>query len=228
MHQQFHKISIAFTTRLFADGLESIVKEFEKFNLVFTSPVEDELIDNLESNVSEQILILEVDCPGQKDLDLIREIKQSFPALKILLLSQMPRQKVGLQLLDSGLSGYLLKSCTKQDLFAAMNKIIENKPYICSVITRHLFAGSKEDPVEENYDLTEREKEVLAMLVNSYSNKQIAGVLNLSENTIKTHRRNIFTKFGASNLLGMVTYAYRSNLIDLGSNEHCYGCPHVN
>jgi len=53
-------------------------------------------------------------------------------------------------------------------------------------------------------------------------------MLNLSENTVKTHRRNIHLKFGVSNLLGMVAHAYRSNLIDTENDEVCYGCPHVN
>ena len=228
MPHRTNRISIAFTSKLFADGLESMIRDHEKFCMQFSSPAGDELINHLVNHSVEQIMILELDCPGSKDLDIIHELKESFPFIRILLISQMPRQKIGIELIDSGISGYLLKSCTKQDLFAAVDKIIENKPYICSVITRQLFAAGKEVPLEENYALTEREKEVLTMLANSYTNKQIAFKLNLSENTVKTHRRNILSKFGVSNLLGMITFAYRSNLIDVGSSEHCYGCPHVN
>jgi len=228
MPQHTNRISIAYTSKIIADGLESMIRDHGKFFLTFTSPVGDELINHLVNHSVEQILIVELECPGRKDLDIISELKESFPFIRILLLSQMPRHRIGTELIDSGISGYLLKSCTKQDMFAAMDKIIENKPYFCSVITRQLFSVGKEDPSEESYALTVREREVLTMLANSYTNKQIAFKLNLSENTVKTHRRNIRSKFGVSNLLGMITFAYRSNLIDLGSSEHCYGCPHVN
>lgn len=228
MPHRINRISIAYSSKLFADGLESMIKDHVKFNLAFTFPAGDELISHLENHTFEHIMVLELDCPGRTDLDLIHKLKKSFPLVRVLLVSQMPRHKIGNELIGSGISGYLLKSCTKQDLFTAMDKITENKPYICSVITRQLFAGGKEDPEEKGYDLTEREKEVLTMLANNYTNKQIAFKLNLSENTVKTHRRNILSKFGVSNLLGMITFAYRSNLINVGSSEHCYGCPHVN
>jgi len=228
MSGQKHKISIAYTTRLFSDALESLIKNLENFSLTFTSPVGKDLFKNLSNNSSDQILILEVNCPGIRDLDHIQTLIASYPLLKILLLSLLPRTNIGFELIESGISGYLLKSCAKEDLFSALNKIVENKPYICSDITQNLFTGKKKDQDKRDYDLTDREKEVLSMLVSSHTNKQIAGKLNLSENTVKTHRRNIHTKFGVSNLLGMVRYACRANLIDFGDDGYCLVCPYVN
>ena len=228
MSRQIHKISIGYTTRLFSDGLEAIIDRFENFTVEFTSPIGKELFNKLANNSFEQILILQVNCPSTRDLDQIKKLIESYPLVKILFLSLLPRTNIGCELIESGISGYLLKSCAKEDLFSALNKISENKPYICSDITQNLFTGKKKDQDKKEYDLTDREKEVLSMLVSSHTNKQIASKLNLSENTVKTHRRNIHTKFGVSNLLGMVRYACRSNLIDFGDDGYCLVCPYVN
>jgi DNA-binding NarL/FixJ family response regulator len=228
MPDQNHKISIGYTTRLFSDGLEAIIERFENFSVVSTSPIGKELFSKLTDNSFEQILILQVNCPSSRDLDHIKHVLESYPHVKILLISLLPRTNIGFKLIESGISGYLLKSCNKEDLSSALNKIKDNKPYICSDITQNLFTGKKKDKDKKEYDLTDREKEVLSMLVSSHTNKQIASKLNLSENTIKTHRRNIHSKFGVSNLLGMVRYACRSNLIDFGDDGYCLVCPYVN
>jgi len=222
------KISIGYSSRLFAEGLEAIIQNVHRYTISFMAPIGPELFSQLENNQIEQILIIQVHCPGRKDLNLIHQLCDSFPFIKILFLSQMPRKRIGMGLFESGISGYLLKTCAKQDLLHAIQKIIENRPYFCSTITSHLVNSKKEEQEEEKYNLTEREKEVLSLLVNNFSNKQIASRLNLSENTVKTHRRNIHSKFGVSNLLGMVAHAYKSNLIDTENHEICYGCPHVN
>lgn len=228
MQSPKNNIAIAYTTRLFAEGLETLINDLEDYNVTFTIPLGKELFKILESMASDHILILEVNCPGMRDLDHINKLSESFPLLKLLLLSLLPRTNIGIDLIESGISGYLLKSCTKEDLVSALNKIVTDKPYICSDITQNLFTGKNKYQAAGNYTLTDREKEILSLLVSSHTNKQIARKLNLSENTVKTHRRNIHAKFGVNNLLGMVRYACRSNLIDFGDDGYCLACPYVN
>lgn len=228
MPDQNNNIFIAYTTKLFADGLSSMIQGLKDFNLVYTFPIGKGLFSNQSLKGSNGILILEVNCPGMRDLDQIQKLINSFPLIKILIISLLPRKDIGIQLLESGISGYLLKSCGEADLLSALNKIIEHKPYFCSDITKNLITGEKKNHGQTDISLTDREKEVLTMLVSSYTNKEIALKLNLSENTVKTHRRNIQSKFGVSNLLGMVRYACRSNLIDFGDDGYCHVCPYVN
>ena len=229
MQGPIHKVFIGYTMRLFADGLESIIKEFENYSLSSSSQIGKNLIKNLANNSHSDILILEINCPGTRELEYIRNLKDKFPQQKILLLSLLPRHSIGIELLESGIMGYLLKSCSKQDLLTALNKFTEDKPHFCSDIIMNLLNGKTGHHDRNDRSLTDREKEILSLLVNSQTNKQIARRLKLSENTIKSHRRNIQAKFGVSNLLGMVRYACRSNLIDFGDDKFCMDCPfHVN
>lgn len=221
-------VAIAYTTKLFADGLESIINDLEDFHVEHKTPIGTELAKDIESKSPAHFLIYEVNCPSLKDLDYIRKLLESNQLLRIILLSHLPRTDIGFKLLDSGISSYLLNSCSREDLLSAFNKIINGKPYFCSDITKKLFSrhNNKEDVTD--YDLTEREKEILSLLVSSHTNRQIAGKLNLSENTVKTHRRNIQAKFGVSNIIGMVRFACRTNLIDFGDDGYCNVCPYVN
>jgi len=228
MGSQKHKLFIGYTTRLFSDGLEAMVKDFEEIECAHSAPIGESLAESIAIDPSIEILILEVNCPSKVHLDIIQNVRHSFPYLKILLLSLLPRKEIGIDLIDSGIFGYLLKSCGKEDLRSALDKIIQNMPYICADISKSLLIGKRRKQEEENKLLTDREKEVLSLLVNNTSNKQIAQSLKISENTVKTHRRNIHSKFGVSNLIGLVRYACRSNLIDFGDDGYCMVCPYVN
>jgi two-component system nitrate/nitrite response regulator NarL len=223
-----HPVIIAYTSRLFSDGLESIIEEFDHFHVINSLPVGAGLWSLLGNNELPEVLILEMNHPGNGDLNFIKSLTASFPPIKILLISNIPNSKLTGDLLDSGIMGYLIKSCAGKDLLTALHKMSENKHYFCSDITKTLLTSNHIHQKTQDYILTEREIEILKMLVQNQTNKKIAEELDISENTVKTHRRNIHHKFGTSNLLGMVRYACRENLVDFGCEEFCTACPYVN
>lgn len=223
-----NKVIIAYTSRLFSDGLACIINNFEGFTAIRSfALLGSRILDNFPDKTYADILVLEVNCPLKLHLEHIHSLLEAFPNQRIVLLSNLPRPDIGVALIESGISVYMIKSCGKEDLLAAFHKIIEGKPYFCSDITQRLLSTNHKDRQEKEVKLTDREKEILGLLVRSYSNKQIAIRLNLSENTIKTHRKNIHAKFGVSNLIGLVRHACRSNLIDFGDDGFCLVCPYV-
>lgn len=221
------KVFIAYTSRLFSDGLHDMIDTFEGYTAMRSFPFGNSILDNFSDKTRADILVLEVNCPLKRHLEQIYCLLEAFPNQKIILLSNQPRLEIGVDIIESGISAYMLKSCGKEDLLAAFRKIIEGKHYFCSDITQRLLSPNYENPYEKEVKLTDREKEILGLLVNSYSNKQIAIQLSLSENTVKTHRKNIHAKFGVSNLIGLVRYACRSNLIEFGDEGFCLVCPYV-
>jgi len=222
-----HQVLIAYSSRLFSNGLESIIDGFDNFSVLNSLPVGEKLKTLLDSNRSPDFLILEVEHPGERDLNYIKALSETCSSIKILLLSHLPNRHMTGSLLGSGISGYLLKSCTRQDLLSALNKMSEDKPYFCSDITKTLLKHNNHQNETEQPSLTGREIEILTLLVQGRTNRFVADDLKLSENTVKTHRRNIQKKFGMSNLLGMVRYACRENLVDFGCADFCTTCPYV-
>lgn len=220
-------VIIGYKTKLLSDGLKRVLNHYEGFSVIADYPIGDYAHSEVPEHTSETLYILELNCPAQRDLGYIQHINGVYPHHKIITLSYLPRHDMIVELLDSGISGCFLKSCGAEDLIMGMRKIAEGKPYFCSEITRNMLTARKKNVSQAEFDLTERERDVLGMLVNSYSNKQIASALSLSENTVKTHRKNIHAKFGVSNLIGLVRYACRTNLIDFGDDGFCLVCPYV-
>jgi len=221
-----NQIVIGYTNKLFSDGLVSMIGGFDEFAVLKTTPVGKDLLILLKQLNGVDILIIELNKPGISDLVNLRTLLTAFPLIRILLLSHLPRNHLSYKLIDSGIDAYLLKSCNRQDVLTALEKLNENKNYFCSDITKKIMAENNRSQNQEEINLTLREKEILTMLVNCKTNNQIANKIGLSENTVKTHRRNILTKFGVNNLFGMVRYACRASLIDFGGDEFCLECPH--
>ena len=227
MTQKKHQVVIGYTEKMFSQGLESIIDGFEGFIVFGRARTGQKLIALLNRLRSVDIMIVELNHPTKNDLAFITSLIATYPLIRILLVSHQPRYYVGRKLIESGLDAYLLKECSKDDVLIALNKIVDNKNYFCSDITKALMSLDNECRLKEQTNLSIREKEILKRLVNSSTNRQIGEDLGISENTVKTHRRNIQTKFGVNNLLGMVRFACRSNLIDFGEDEFCMDCPHL-
>lgn len=222
------KIFIGYSNRLFADGLEALIKGFDDFEVMHTYPLGDALIK--QSGLLDDIdaLIIECDQPKRQEINLIHSLQDRYPGIRILLISYQPGLQIGMEILDSGISSYLLKACTSNDLQTALDKISQNKEYFCSDITKELISTSKKIHDEKQHELTNREVEVLSLLVDCQTSWEIAEKLQISENTVKTHKRNLQSKLGANNLLDMFMYALKNNIVDVRSTEFCSGCPYFN
>ena len=227
MTQRKKQVVIGYTERMFSQGLESIIDGFDDYIVFDRARIGQKLLALLDRLKSVEILIIEIKYPTQKDLDYITSLVKNYPVIQILLISHLPPINIGRELIESGIDAYLLKECSKHDVLIALNKIVDSKNYFCSDITKVLLSSNRECQVKEETNLTLREKDILAGLVNGRTNGQIGEDLGISENTIKTHRRNIQSKFGVNNLLGMVRFAFRANLIDFREDEFCMNCPHL-
>lgn len=164
------------------------------------------------------VVIMDIAMPGLNGIDATRQITRRDPDIKVIILSMHADESYILRALGAGAKGYLLKESTETDVLPAVRSVQEGKPYFTPSIARVLLEDyirvMKQNNVQDSYELlTEREKEVLQLLAEGKSNKDVAQLLNLSPHTIDSHRTNLMHKLELHNTAELVLYAVRKGII---------------
>jgi len=165
----------------------------------------------------EAILAIDPNSDPDLGLNFLREIKEVYPLLYILVISaNMPEEQL-FQILKLGIENVLTKDCDQNELTLALRASSEKEKYfdktVLNLIVNKQFTDNPKNPVN-NPDLTNRELEVLRLIALGKSTKEIAGDLIVSPHTVYTHRKNIMRKLGVNNGSELILYAVRSGLID--------------
>ncbi len=164
----------------------------------------------LAEKLRPQVIVMDCALPGMSGLVATRRILEASPEIAILMLSMHSEDTWVRQSLDAGARGYLLKNAIDLDLATAIRKIAEGQ----SVLDRQLFKPSGLKGERES-GLTARELEILQLIVDGKSNKEIAAQLDLSVNTVAVHRANIMDALGIHKTAELVVYAIRNGLVNL-------------
>ena len=218
-------IVIGYNNRLISESLSALISNkpfYQVTGLIRNGP---DFFKQLLNKKADFILI-EEDIPNLTTLEYLEKIGEEFPLMKIMLIANTVNNGYVGKLMNAGLSAFILKSCGKEDLYSALTKIAEGKKFFCSTITQLLLKEYTGRDDDAHMTLTNRELHVLKHLVNGYANKEIASELKISESTVKTHRKNLMAKFGAQNLINLVRYACRENLVDFEKSSICISCPY--
>lgn len=224
MLRDYTNIFISYDNRLIYDGIVCLIGAKTEYRHLGGAPTGETVVRELEKKPDVDILIVEKTIMGHSFLVYLKELMAKFPDIKILLVAAACNIRDVDEFLDIGIYGWILKSCGREDMFSALAHLSSGNPYICTHVSQ---AMHKEHLKRTNSPkiLTERESDVLKYLIDGYSNKQIAHEIKVSESTVKTHRKNMMVKFGSGNLLSMLRYACRENLVDFGMNNFCKCCP---
>jgi DNA-binding NarL/FixJ family response regulator len=161
------------------------------------------------------LAILDVSMPKLTGLQAAREIKQQAPEVDVLLLSMHDEERYLYEALRVGAGGYVLKRAADQDLVRAVRAVKNGEPFLTAEAQRSLvrsWMDSGEAPPKDV--LTARELEVVKLIAEAHTNKQIAEILGLSEKTVESHRANVFHKLGMRDRVELVRYAVRRGLIE--------------
>ncbi len=157
------------------------------------------------------LLITDYAMPDMDGIELIRHAKSIAPDLKIIVLSMHDEASVIREVIAAGADGYVLKKYARQELFHAIDTVLNNRPYWSAEVGRIMLKSLQSD--DEPQALTEREIEVLRLIVRELTSKQIAKQLFISERTVETHRKNLMRKLKCSGTVGLIKYALNRNLI---------------
>ncbi len=156
------------------------------------------------------VLLMDINLPQKSGLDLCVEIKNKYPAIKIIGLSTSDQASVIRKMIENGASGYLLKDALKNEIITAIQTVVKGKTYVSQSVEEVL---KKKNENEGLPLLTKREKQVLELIAEGFTNPQIADKLFLDVTTINSHRKNMLTKYNLSNTAVLIKFAITHNLI---------------
>ena len=196
-----YSIGITDDHLLFAEGISNMIANRADLNLSFVAATVPEMLAFL-AQTPVDFLLLDVNLPPFNGLELLTELKQQYREMKIMILSMYQPADISLDLMTFKGDAYVLKISGKhilEEAFDAMSKgIIYLDPNIISKKTQ-------EDAFTQQLRLTKREKEIISLIAAGKTSKEIAGLLFLSELTIKTHRKNISEKLGTNNVANLLS-----------------------
>ena len=172
----------------------------------------------LAAELLPNIVIMDIAMPQLNGLDAAQQITKTNPRVAVIVLSMYSDEEFLIRALSAGAKGYLLKDSAEADVLRAVHAVAQGRTYFTPSIAHTLLEDYmrrlQQEGVQDRYDLlTDREREVLQLLAEGRSNKEVAALLNLSIHTIDTHRTNFMQKLGLHNTAEIVIYAMRKKII---------------
>jgi DNA-binding NarL/FixJ family response regulator len=174
-------------------------------------------VEALELTLAERpdVCVLDVAMPRMTGIQAAREIKSHAPDTHVLVLSMHDDERYVFEALKAGASGYVLKREADQDLVTAVRAVERGEPFLTNAAERSLvrewMADDSPGPTER---LSPREQEVVKLIAEAFTNRQIAETLHVSEKTVESHRTNVFRKLGMRDRVELVRYAIRRGLVE--------------
>lgn len=204
--------------KLFGQGLSSLIKSIRHYHIVGVIDHGDEVVGKIQSltqmNIPVSIVILDFEIPGECGVKLVKHIKKISPITAVIILSMHNRFDIINELYESGISGYLLKNMSFNELETALELVQNGKTYFSQDIIEVLMSNPMDTSSKKNeIVLTTREKEVLNLIVKGCKTLEIGKLLFISKYTVETHRKNLLSKLKVHNSPELVKRAFELQLI---------------
>jgi len=214
--QKQYRILVADDHVLIRYGIKNIIKKNDQFAVVGEVNNGKQLMSFLEDSEID-LIILDISMPDIGGMEAIGLVKNKYPWIKILMLTMHKNKQYFYNAMAAGADGYLMKDDSDEELLVAITKVLNGKNYISPYMTDdfaddviNMYRNERRTPFQE---LTKREKEILQLVVQGFTSKQMAGQLNLSQRTIDHHRSNLLRKFNRKNSIDLVNYAVRNGFV---------------
>ena len=193
-----------------------ILNNDPRFQVVAECGSGEEAVE-LARNLRPNIVIMDINLPGINGIEATHQIRKFSPASKILGVSLHTQPTYARKMMQKGASGYVTKNSSREEMFKAIMEIHNGKKYICeeikNILSEQVISG--EEPQTGLNSLSQREIEIITLIKNGHSSKEIAESLNISVKTVEVHRYNILKKLNLKNAASLVNFINNSQL-DLG------------
>lgn len=166
-----------------------------------------------------QVLVLDLMLPGLHGLEVARQVARRLPQIRVIILSMYANEAYVLEALRHGAAGYVLKGATATDLVRAVHEVVAGRRYLSPPLSEHAITAyiekAEASPPDRYKLLTTREREVLQLAAEGYTNAQIGDRLSISTRTVETHRANMMQKLGLRSQTDLVRYALQHGILPL-------------
>jgi len=213
------RVFLADDHALFRDGLRALLAGCEDIEVVGEAADGQEAVARVPA-ARPDVVLMDIAMPGLGGLEATLALRRLYPQARILVLTQYESREYVARFLKAGAAGYVLKRAGGAELIAAVRAVAEGQavlhPSITAEVIEGYLKGSRPGPGEAAYEsLTERERQVLKLIAEGQTSKEIARALDLSVKTVITHRTNLMQKLGLHNRTELVKYAVRLGLIQV-------------
>jgi DNA-binding NarL/FixJ family response regulator len=207
-----YKIVLAEDHVLVREGIKKIIEAFPDLHVVGEVGDGAQLLDLLKT-LTVEMVIMDISMPSLAGIEVTREIKQAYPTVKVLILTMHKKREYLHNAMAAGVDGYLLKEDAPKELLNAVNTIRQGLVYVSPLLASDLanlyVKGRRQDGADSPGELTPREIEIIKMIAEGKSSKEIAEILFLSFRTIQNHRTKIMRKLNLKKNTDLVRYAIR-------------------
>jgi two-component system, NarL family, invasion response regulator UvrY len=207
------KILIVDDHHLVRHGLAQILNNVTNLVVQDTAASGPEAMQKLAS-ASFDVVLLDISLPGRDGLDVLKDIKDKWPAIRVIMLTMYSEKQFAVRAIKNGASGYLNKNTSPEELFTAIRTVVGGRKYITPEVAEQMagvLSGDFQAPLHAG--LSDRELQVLTLIARGLSLKEIATFLTLSGKTISTYRARICDKMHIDNNADIIRYAIEQDLV---------------
>ena len=209
------RVILADDHEMFLDGLRDLIARENDMEVVALVPTGEAVVEYVRSRPAD-VVVLDVTMPGMGGIETTRILRRERPGIRVLALSMHADRHIIAGMLAAGARGYVLKESSSAEFLIALRTVLKGEialcPRVASIVTADYLDLLGRAAPEPECGLSPRELEVLRLLVDGRSARDISSSLHISRNTVDTHRRNILEKTGCDNLADLTRFALREGL----------------
>jgi DNA-binding NarL/FixJ family response regulator len=199
------------------DGLKTLIESQHGMDIIAEAENGAQALE-ICKNQDVDLIVMDVNMPEMDGIVATKKIKEKFPEIKILALTMSDNDVHIRKMIESGASGYILKNAGRDELKKAIDALMNDQHYFSDTATQSVMMELVRNKGKSNtgsmVQITERELEVLELILKEHTNQEIAEKLFISVRTVDAHRRNLLQKTGARNTAGLVRYALENQLFE--------------
>ncbi|MGE5249738.1 MAG: response regulator [Bacteroidota bacterium] len=206
------RVLVADDHAILRDGIRSLLESQEDILVVGEAENGQQAIESLQQYLPD-IVLMDISMPGMNGLEATRFIRDHFPQIKVLILTQHENREYIAPALQAGAAGYVLKRSGRRELLNALRQVHEQGAFLPGRITSEMLENYARDAGNHENRLTQRERQVLQLIVDGKSNKEIAVGLGISPKTVSVHRTNAMAKLNVQTTVELIRFAASNPLM---------------